>query len=147
MIEATFLWLLILSFSMSLMVPIHSNALEIPEQKFSSDRFLFKRTVSESVQNRRKDIKLHGRSDVSAQHKIIIAVKQSNLDILEGIVNDISDPDSENFGKVMTRDEINTLTNHATSSDYIMSHLKTFFKGKSPEITRSMYGEYISGFV
>lgn len=108
------------------------------------DRVIFKRSTK-FLGKDRKDIKYHGRSDLNAQHKIIIAVKQSNLDVLQTLVNDISDPDSENFGRVMTREDIALLTNHATSSDYIFEHLKTVFSDSSSKVTRSAYGEYISG--
>eukprot|EP01036_Dinobryon_divergens_P026329 gene26330-34960_t len=89
--------------------------------KLSSKVKLFGKRESSIID--RPDIKSHGRADVSKRHKIVIAVKQSNLDLLEELVNNISDPDSENFGKVKTRDEIVIMTNHGKASEHILAYI------------------------
>lgn len=102
----------------------------------------------ESVLVGRKDIKSHGRSVSSKPHKIIIAVKQYNLDALERLVDDISDPDSENFGAVRTREQINAITNHHDSSNYIIQYLKHLWHDNGEvQFDKSDFGEYISGTV
>lgn len=102
--------------------------------------------IRESSLTDRTDIKFHGRADVSKRHKIVIAVKQSNLDLLEDLVNDISDPDSDNFGKVKTRDEIVAITNHIEASEHIIRYLNRHWREKGHVvIERSAFGEYISG--
>ena len=94
----------------------------------------------------RSDIKSHGRADVSKLHKVVIAVKQSNLDLLEELVQDISDPDSDNFGSIKTRDEISALTKHVESSRIILAFLKSHWQGNDRvTIEQSTFGEYISG--
>ena len=40
------------------------------------------------------------------QQPVYLALKQNNIDILEKVVNDISNPISENYGKVMKMNEI-----------------------------------------
>ena len=94
----------------------------------------------------RKDIRSHGRSASCKPHKIIIAVKQSNLDVLKKLVDDISDPDSENFGAVRTREQINAITNHHDSSNYIIQYLAHLWQGNTEvQFDKSVFGEYISG--
>ena len=96
----------------------------------------------------RSDIKAHGRSKAHNLHKIVISVKQSNIDILENYVNDISDPDSENFGAVITRDEIAAITDHLESTDYIIHHLEQLWRKEDfVSIEKSAFGEYITGLL
>ena len=121
---------------------IHVDVNENP--KVSANVKLF--GIRESSLTDRTDIKFHGRADVSKRHKIVIAVKQSNLDLLEDLVNDISDPDSDNFGKVKTRDEIVAITNHIEASEHIIGYLNRHWREKGHVvIERSAFGEYISG--
>lgn len=107
-------------------------------------RPVFRRTSLLMYQNR-KDIKRHGKSDKKQLHRIIISVKQLNLDILESIVDDISDPNSINFGRVKSRAEIATLTDHSFSSNYVVDYLNGIWRGKSFTTEKSVFGEYISG--
>ena len=95
----------------------------------------------------RHDIQFHGKSDAGKQHEIIIAVVQSNLDQLEEIVLDISNPDSVNFGTVRTRDEIIAITNHSESCDIITSFLKRTWRDTilDVKIEESNFGEFIKG--
>lgn len=48
-------------------------------------------------------------SDGTAEHEVVIAITLKNLDLLENIVLDITNPDSPNFSKWMTTDEVNDL--------------------------------------
>jgi hypothetical protein len=121
---------------------IHVDVNEDP--KVSGNVKLF--GIRESSITDRADIKSHGRADVSKRHKIVIAAKQSNLDLLEDLVNDISDPDSDNFGKAKTRDEIVAITKHIEASEHIIGYLKHRWRGNNHvSIERSAFGEYISG--
>jgi hypothetical protein len=107
-------------------------------------RRIFRRTSLLTHKNR-KDIKRNGKSDRKQLHRIIISVKQSNLDILESFVDDISDPDSINFGCVKTRAEISALTDHTVSSNYIINYLNGAWREKSFTVDKSVFGEYLSG--
>lgn len=97
----------------------------------------------------RHDIQFHGKSNVGKQHEIIIAVFQSNLDQLEEIVLDISDPDSVNFGAVRTRDEIIAITNHRDSCNIITRFLKRIWRDNILEVKveESNFGEFIKGIL
>ena len=97
----------------------------------------------------RQDIQLHGKSDTRKRHEIVIAVVQANLDQIEEIVRDISDPDSINFGAVRTKDEIISLTNHRESCDIITRYLKAIWRSNVSEVAikESDFGEFIKGKV
>ena len=135
--------------AISIPIPINSQSIfenvgqigRIDHDQMISKLF-HKRTASLSS---RKDISYSGRSDNRKMHKIIIAVKQSNLEILEQFVHDVSDPDSPNFGLFKSRHEILALTEHSASSEYIVRFLKRYWKGKSFSIEKNIFGEYISG--
>ena len=116
---------------------------KISTESLSSQKSFINRHEAKAF--KRLDIIKHGRSDVTFMHKIIIAVKQSNIDELEKFVLDISEPDSKNFGKFMTREEITALTSHTASAAYIVRFLKSFWKGKCFVIEKSSFEEYISG--
>ena len=94
----------------------------------------------------RSDIHSHGRADFNSLHTIVIAVKQSNIDLLEELVNDISDPDSHNFGSVKTREAIAEITNHGEASSQVLAYLGSLWKGDDRvAINSGTFGEYISG--
>ena len=127
----------------------HSSATSPPvptkllTESLSSKKTYIKRHVSKTF--KRLDIINRGRSDVASMHKVIFVVKQSNIDELERFVLDISEPNSKNFGKFKTREEITVLTSHTASTSYIVRFFKSFWKGKHFVIEKSSYGEYISG--
>lgn len=91
----------------------------------------------------RSDISYIGRSKPNAEHRIVIAVKHSNLDKLEEFVNDVSNPLSPNFGQHKSREEIAALTNHHHSADLIMKYLREHVP--ICKIESSLYGDFITG--
>lgn len=127
----------------------HSSATSPPvptkllTESLSSKKTYINRHVSKTF--KRLDIINHGRSDVASMHKVIFVVKQSNIEELERFVLDISEPNSKNFGKFKTREEITALTSHTASTSYIVRFFKSFWKGKHFVIEKSSYGEFISG--
>lgn len=89
-----------------------------------------------------KSIKHLGPADASEEHTIVFAVKQSNLDKLDNLLRDISNPRSSSYGKYLTKDEIDALTLDQNSVEHVESTLK-----RIPELTVSRVskgGEYIS---
>lgn len=48
-------------------------------------------------------------SDGSVEHEVVVAVALKNLDVLESIVLDITNPDSPNYSNWMTTDEVTNL--------------------------------------
>mmetsp|Transcript_41597 Transcript_41597/g.61008 ORF Transcript_41597/g.61008 Transcript_41597/m.61008 type:complete len:668 (+) Transcript_41597:92-2095(+) len=50
-----------------------------------------------------------GRAGADEKLELVFAVKQTNLDLLESTLMDVSDPDSENYGKHLSNDEVHQL--------------------------------------
>lgn len=71
---------------------------------------------------------------------ITFAVKQRNLDTLEKILYEVSDPKSAKYGKFLTRDEVATLTANTEATDAI----KSFLTSKNINSKSTLHGEYVT---
>lgn len=74
-------------------------------------------------------------------HTVIFAVHQRNLDELEQVLFDVSDPASANYGKHWSKSEVGELTSNPTSTNAVLEYLS--FK-RVNVINQSLYGEYIT---
>jgi subtilase family serine protease len=81
--------------------------------------------IKESLKHeKRSDITKVGRSSPSTHHTVIFAIQHQNVDQLERILNDVSDPFSSNYGKFLTTDEVDALTHSPTSAQAVMTFLR-----------------------
>ena len=133
---------ILIAFGIQVFVAASSDSSR-PNETENFRRSVYDMPISSLVD--RKDIVRRGRAFSANLHKIVFAVKQSNLDLIEQFVNRISDPDSDSFGHGMSRTEIVDLTNHSASCDKIIKYLESFWHGKSFTINKSKFGEYIAG--
>lgn len=56
-------------------------------------------------------------------HEVIFVIRQSSMDELTRILNDVSDPSSENYGQHLSQHEVADLTNNEESRDAVVSYL------------------------
>ena len=89
----------------------------------------------------RKDLKKTSRASALLHHTVIFAVQQRNLDELEQVLFDVSDPESSNYGKYWSKSEVGELTSNPTSTNAVLEYLS--FK-KVNVVNQSLYGEYIT---
>jgi subtilase family serine protease len=89
----------------------------------------------------RKDLKKTSRASALFHHTVIFAVQQRNLDELEQVLFDVSDPESSNYGKYWSKSEVGELTSNPTSTNAVLEYLS--FK-KVKVVNQSLYGEYIT---
>jgi len=81
------------------------------------------------------------RSNKSKVIDITFSVKQKNLDELEKILYEVSDPKSVKYGKYLNRDAVAVLTANPEAT----SKITTFLKAKNINISRiTLKGEYIT---
>lgn len=93
-----------------------------------------------SKMHSRKDIHQLDRVDHKHSHTVVFAVKQRNLEELEHVLLDVSDPRSANYGKHWSRDQIVQLTGNKEASHKIQS----FLNRHSVKITdKTKFGDYI----
>jgi len=74
------------------------------------------------------------------EHVTVFAIKQRNLDKLEKILYDVSDPSSDNYGEHLNRSEVADLTANAIATKAVLDYLA------SQDVTvlnQTIYGEYI----
>lgn len=81
------------------------------------------------------------RANPDHNHKIIFVVKQNNIDELEKILIDVSDPKSVNYGKHWTREEVSKLTISQESINQTISFLN---KNEIFILQKSKRKEYIT---
>lgn len=80
-------------------------------------------------------------ADINHMHKVVIAVSQQNLELIESILNDISDPWSSTYGQHLSFEEVVTLTSHPEASAFLESYLES--RGVKI-VNNSPHGEYIT---
>ena len=66
------------------------------------------------------------RSILTLEHDLIFAVQQKNLDQIEKILNDVSDPHSPNYGKHLTKEEVNALTANNEGKKLVLEFLNNW---------------------
>lgn len=98
--------------------------------------------MEKSLYHLRDDYKLGAKAPVETYHEVVFSVKQKNLDKLESLFYEVSDPQNkEKYGKFLSRKEVAALTANeeaaAAVTKFLLENGLTITK-KSP------YGEYIS---
>ena len=89
----------------------------------------------------RSNIEKRSRMRPDQTHEVMFAVQQKNMDELTRILNDISDPDSPNYGQHWSKDDVTEFTCNPEGRDAIVSYLNS--NGASV-ISETRAGEYIT---
>lgn len=79
-------------------------------------------------------------AQTSQYHEVTFAIRLKNLDKLEQILYDISNPDSVNYGKHWTREEIASFTTNPTVIQTVENYL---IKENIQILSKTQYSEYI----
>lgn len=66
-------------------------------------------------------------------HKVVFAIKKRNLDQIKTILLDVSDPNSINYGKHLTRQEVDALTSNPIAVKKVKSYLGSFHSKHAPK--------------
>ena len=72
----------------------------------------------------RSDLINLGRPDDDYIHEVIFAIQSRNMDKLTRIVDDVSDPESVNYGQHMTREHVVEMTSNPESSAAVSAYLQ-----------------------
>jgi len=62
-------------------------------------------------------------SILTLEHEVIFAIQQKNLDQIEKILNDVSTPNSPNYGKHLTKEEVDNLTVNKEGKKLVLEFL------------------------
>ncbi|KAJ1417409.1 Pro-kumamolisin, activation domain-containing protein [Ochromonadaceae sp. CCMP2298] len=73
------------------------------------------RLMEQSNFHTRTDVLQHGRAPATAMHEVVFARKQNNMDLLELLLERVSDPLSEQYGQHLTRAEVTAMTSNPTA--------------------------------
>ena len=85
--------------------------------------------------------KVLGKPNNLQQHTVVIAIHQNNIDKLQGILEDVSDMNSPNYGKHLTGEEVASMTADPLKTKAVIEH----FTGKGAELVeQTANGEYIT---
>jgi tripeptidyl-peptidase-1 len=97
--------------------------------------------MEKSLLHLREDFKLGNKASDNTFHEVVFAVKQQNLDQLEKLFYEVSDPKSSKYGQFLSRQQVAELTSNSKASEA----LTNFLIANGATITRkSKFGEYIS---
>lgn len=88
----------------------------------------------------RDDFERVGYADSNEMHEVVFAVQQRNLDRLEQILQEVSDPKHKSFGKHLNRQQVADLTANPQATEFVVSYLK---QNGVTELKPTPYGEYI----
>eukprot|EP01041_Mallomonas_annulata_P009123 gene9123-18895_t len=87
----------------------------------------------------RPEFNINGAPHPDTIHEVTFAVRLQNLDKLELLVNDVSDPDSPNYGKYWTRQQVADLISNNEATKTIENYLAK----KDITFKTTPYGEFI----
>lgn len=97
--------------------------------------------MEQSLSGSRDDVSQVGYPAASAEHEVVFAVSQKNLDTLEKILFQVSDPKNEKYGKFLSRQEVANLTSNAAGTE----HVSKFLNQNGVRIVKSTpHGEFIT---
>ena len=89
----------------------------------------------------RTDLVKQDRASPEHVHEIMFGIQQRNTDVLTERLHDISDPDSSNYGRHMTREEIEEISSNPESRDAVVRYLE---ESGATVISQSHHGEYVT---
>jgi tripeptidyl-peptidase I len=109
------------------------------ELKFNAnDHHVFKESMP-SV-SMRSDLERFDRVHGALVHEVVFVIRQRNMVELTGILNDVSDPGSPNYGQHLTREKVSSMTINPESRDAVLSYLSSV-GSKVKSVTRG--GDFI----
>lgn len=82
-----------------------------------------------------------GQSDERHLHTVVIALKQRNVDKLEELLHDVSNPDSPNYGQYLKHHEIMKMTSPDRSIDHVRRYL---LQNGVTILSTTPYGDFIT---
>jgi len=91
---------------------------------------------------RRDDFKIlqDVNADRDVSHEIVIATRQLNIETLERIVHQVSDPFSPEYGQYLSREDVGKLTSNRAALDAVKNYLEA---NDVLDYHQTLYGEYI----
>lgn len=89
----------------------------------------------------RDDFSRVGYPPASTEHEVVFAVNQKNIDKLESLLFEVSDPKNEKYGKYLNRAEVANLTANAEATEFISKYLN---QNGVKILKTTPHGEYIT---
>lgn len=97
--------------------------------------------MEQYLADNRDDITQAGYASATAEHEVVFAVNQKNLDQLERILFEVSDPKHEKYGQFLNRQQVANLTSNAAGTEFVSSFLN---KNGVRIVNSTPHGEYIT---
>ena len=131
----------VLLLALSLISPICHGLLRAnaPDPPIDATTHTFRESARGLIMH--KNIVKESRIQPTQIHEVTFVVPQRNMDELERILHDVSDPRSNNYGKHLTREEVAERTANFESRDAILTYLDTL---DAIVVSITPYGEYIT---
>jgi hypothetical protein len=97
---------------------------------------------SKVFMSKRPDLKIIGKAKAEATHQVVFAIKQQNLDELEQILWDVSNPASAKYGQHLTRDQVLEITRNEEATEKVKRYVQKKHGGR---VVKETYGrEYVT---
>lgn len=103
------------------------------------DPHIFREEVQEL--SARIDFVKQTRASNNYIHEVVFVIPQRNMIELTRILNDISDPESLNYGQHITKENVKMLTSNQESSDTVVEYLRQQGANITPQ---TLHGEYVT---
>jgi tripeptidyl-peptidase I len=89
----------------------------------------------------RTDLIKHDRVSPEHVHEVMFGIQQRNIEVLTLMLHNISDPDSDNYGEHITREEIEEISSNPESRDVVVRYL---VESGATVVSQSHHGEYVT---
>jgi hypothetical protein len=88
------------------------------------------------------DDRVRVRAHAEHMHDCVFAIRRKNVDLLEPMLTEISDPLSPSYGQYLTRQELGVLTMNPVAVETTEQYLSAF--PEIVQVSKSSYGEYLT---
>jgi hypothetical protein len=82
-----------------------------------------------------------GKPQPQQSHEVVFAIRQRNLERIDFILSEVSDPSNSKYGDYRSRSEVEELTSDHAAADAVLAFLTASGVSKA---AKSRYGEYIT---
>ena len=105
-----------------------------------STTHVFQESIAEGFSSR-TDVVKGDRVESTALHEVIFHIQQRNEHKIKQILHEVSDPSHENYGRHLSKKDVEAITQNHASHDHVISYLKA---ANISILSETLSGEYVT---
>lgn len=115
--------------------------LVVPDQYRQLEFTTYVLKESNTKLSSRRDIIKKDRMLAAYNHELIFRIQQNSEGRIKEILEDVSDPNSANYGQHLSPEEVSAITDNSVSREFVLTYLAA---AGATVIAQTLYGEYLT---